>query len=239
MAAQRKAKIKQIRTCARTMHTRWQMAEEAALQIEEDLGISKRWLPGSAEYLGRIEELACRNYRCTLDMLEWLVIQRMSELTKLGMSSIGKFLPWLVDGDIVTRLLAGYNMRKKISKALKTRADAIHHALEQYNWCAAALTPPLPTLAWHEIMEIASLAEFDLLRDTREDVREFAWAKHLNCQAMNMHFKIECTHEKIARLNVELPQLFTALMDRHFDLSKAIATVEVSDPALAHKLEQR
>ncbi len=130
-------------------------------------------------------------------------------------------------------------MREKIGKALKTRAEAIRHALEEYNICATALTPPRPPLAWHDIMEMASLAEFDLLRDAREDIREYAWAKRLNRQAMNMHFNIQRAREEIERLNVELPRLFTSLVDRHFDLKKAMASVADTDPALAYELEQR
>ncbi|KAI0684967.1 hypothetical protein C8T65DRAFT_712851 [Cerioporus squamosus] len=220
-AKKHKANIKRLRTRARTMHSRWQMVEEEVLQIEEELSIEERWLPKSDEYVAGVGELACRKYRCALDNLERLVIQRMFELTKLGMSGIG------------------YKMREKIGKALKTRAEAIRHALEEYNTCATALKPPRPTLAWHEIMEMASLAEFDLLRDAREDVRELPWVKRLNRQAMNLHFNILRAREEIERLNVEIPRLFTALVDRHFDLKKAIKTMEVTDPALAYEFEQR
>lgn len=130
-------------------------------------------------------------------------------------------------------------MREKIGKALKTRAEAIRHALDDYNQCATALRPPRPTLTWHDIMEMASLAEFDLLRDAREDVRDYPWAQRLNRQAMNLHFNIERAREEIARLNVELPRLFTSLVDRHFDVKVAIASLQDTDPALAYELQLR
>ncbi|RPD52388.1 hypothetical protein L226DRAFT_424074, partial [Lentinus tigrinus ALCF2SS1-7] len=168
---------------------------------------------------GAVEQLGCRKYHCALDHLERLVIQRMFELTKLGMSGIG------------------YKMREKIGKALKTRAEAIRHALDEYNQCAATLIPPRPTLAWNDIMEMASLAEFDLLRDAREDVREYPWAKRLHHQAMNLHFNLERAREEIAHLNVEIPRLFTSLVDRHCDLRRAIASVKESDPSFAYELE--
>lgn len=130
-------------------------------------------------------------------------------------------------------------MREKIGKALKTRAEAIRNALEAYNECAKALKPPRPTLVWHDIMEMASLAEFDLLRDAREDIREYPWAKRLHRQAMNLHFNVKRAREEIQRLDVEIPRLFTALVDRHFELQKAMASVRDSDPALAYELQLR
>ncbi|RPD53405.1 hypothetical protein L226DRAFT_548449 [Lentinus tigrinus ALCF2SS1-7] len=218
-ANKHEAEIKRVRTRARTAHSRWAIAEENVLQIEDDLGIEKRWMSGSREYLEALEELQFWKYRCVLDNLERLVIQRMFELTKLGMS--------------------GYKLRKKISKALKTRAEAIRHALDEYNKCAAALPSPQAALSWHDIMEMASLAEFDLLRDTREDVREYPWAKRLNRQAMNLHFNILRAHEEIECLDVEIPRLFTSLVDRHYNLQMAIAYVADTDPALAHELRVR
>ena len=88
-------------------------------------------------------------------------------------------------------------------------------------------------------MEMASLAEFDILRDAREDVREYPWAKRLNRQAMNLHFNILRAREEIERLNVEIPRLFTWLIDRHFDLQRAIALLKEKNPALAHELYLR
>ena len=90
-ARKREAEIKHVRTRARTAHSRWALAEESVLQIEDELAIEKRWLPTSVEYKEGMDELRCRNYRLALDNLERLVIQRMFELTKLGMSGIGTY----------------------------------------------------------------------------------------------------------------------------------------------------
>ncbi|RDX41765.1 hypothetical protein OH76DRAFT_1333840, partial [Lentinus brumalis] len=168
-----------------------------------------------------IAELGCRKYRLALDHLERLVIQRMFELTKLGMSGIG------------------YKLREKIGKALRTRAEAIRNALAEYNRCAAALKPPRRQLEWNDIMEMASLAEFDLLRDAREDIREYPWAQRLHRQAMNFHYNVKRAREEIARLDVEIPRLFTYMIDRHYDLKAAIALLKDTNPALAYELELR
>ncbi|TFK80109.1 hypothetical protein K466DRAFT_605604 [Polyporus arcularius HHB13444] len=220
-ASKRKTEIARIRTRARTAFSRYQLAEEEALGMEEDLGIVERWVPGSPNYVEWARELGYRRYRCALDSLERLVIQRMFELTKLGMSGIG------------------YKMREKIGKALKTRAEAIRNALTEYNRCAAALKPPRAQLSWNDVMEMTSLAEFDLLRDAREDVRQYDWAKRLHRQAMNLHFNIKRAHEEIERLNVEIPRLFTYMVDRHYDLQQAIAATSSTDPALSYELRTR
>ncbi|RDX44104.1 hypothetical protein OH76DRAFT_1458094 [Lentinus brumalis] len=220
-AGYRKAEITRIRTRSRTTFARYKLAEEEALRMEEDLGLAQRWLPGTAEYTDGVRELCYRKYRCALDHLERLVIQRMFELTKLGMSGIG------------------YKMREKIGKALKSRAEAIRKALEEYNRCASALRPQRPTLSWNDVMEMASLAEFDVLRDAREDVREFPWAQRLHRQAMGFHFNVIRAREEIERLNLEIPRLFTALIDRHVDMKNAIASTQEINPALAHELRLR
>ena len=63
-----------------------------------------------------------------------------------------------------------YKLREKIGKALKTRAEAIRRALEAYNTAAAQLNPPRENLTWSKLMEATTLAEFDLLRNSREDI---------------------------------------------------------------------
>lgn len=68
--------------------------------------------------------------------------------------------------------LAGYKLRDKIGKALKTRAEAIQRALDAYNSAAAQLDPPRETLTWAKLMDATTLADFDLLRDSRQDIRE-------------------------------------------------------------------
>lgn len=88
-------------------------------------------------------------------------------------------------------------------------------------------------------MDMITLAEFDLLRETREDIRQFPWAERINRQAMNLYFNVKRAREEIERLNVEIPRTFTALIDRHYDLQFAISSVRSSDPGLAHELQMR
>ncbi|EPS95019.1 hypothetical protein FOMPIDRAFT_1085440, partial [Fomitopsis schrenkii] len=136
--------------------------------------------------------LSLYEYHQAVDELERLVVQRLFELTKMGMSGIG------------------YKLREKIGKALKARAEAIKKALKCYNQRAASLTPPRAELLWDEVVKMmVSLAEFNLLRDGHRDIRLEPWADRKNREAMNTFFEIKCAEEEIERLNVEIPQLLS------------------------------
>ncbi|KZT68377.1 hypothetical protein DAEQUDRAFT_671556 [Daedalea quercina L-15889] len=166
-------------------------------------------------------ELSKRRYQRAVDNLERLVVQRLFELSKLGISGIG------------------YKMREKIGKALKAHAEAIRKAITEYNRHAARLNPPRPPLSPTEVMNVASLSEFDLLRDTHQDVRQQPWAQQANRKATNAYFNVKRAHEEIKRLNVESVRLFTSVVDEHFDYYCAISRTLFTDPPLAQELSVR
>lgn len=66
-------------------------------------------------------------------------------------------------------------MRKHIGKALQTRSAAIKTALERYNTAARGLNLPREELNLGTVLEYSFLADFDLLRETRQDIREHLW----------------------------------------------------------------
>jgi hypothetical protein len=72
-----------------TSHQRWLAVNEEVCRIEEIIGIERRWTPGSPEYQAALTLVHERKYRRALDKLERLVVQRLFELTKLGMSGVG------------------------------------------------------------------------------------------------------------------------------------------------------
>ena len=132
-----------------------------------------------------------------------------------------------------------YKLREKIGKALKTRAEAIRRALEAYNTAAAQLNPPHEKLTWAKLMETMTLAEFDLLRDSRQDIRQQPWTQPSRREAMNFYFSIQRAKEEILRLNIEICHLVTFMIDDHHDLYHAIAANMIIDPALAHELSSQ
>ena len=59
------------------------------------MGIENRWVPTSQEYNDALTLLSERKYRKALDHLERLYVQHMFELTKLGLSGVGKYFQQL------------------------------------------------------------------------------------------------------------------------------------------------
>ncbi|KAG0695695.1 hypothetical protein DFH29DRAFT_984896 [Suillus ampliporus] len=160
-------------------------------ELESKLEITQRWVPEDAEWQNAAIMVANRKYQRALDNLEGLVVARIFELTKMNRSG------------------TGYKMRKHIAKALQTRSAAIRTALERYNSAARTLSPPRQTLKWEEVVEYAFLADFDLLRNSREDVSQQQWATPTARQATNLYFKMCRAKEEITRLNIEIRRLVT------------------------------
>ena len=78
-----------VRTRHRTTFTRWAAKEEELSRYEEEHAIDTRWLPDSDSYKATQKLLVEQSYRRAVDNLERLVVQRLFELTKLGMNGVG------------------------------------------------------------------------------------------------------------------------------------------------------
>jgi hypothetical protein len=103
-----------------------------------------------------------------VDKLKWLVVQRLFEMMKLGMNGVGVL--FFFDSHLVNSLfLLGNKLREKISKALKTQAEAIHCTLNDSNEAARELDPPREPLTWEKVINTITLADFDPLHDTWRD----------------------------------------------------------------------
>ncbi|KAF8132147.1 hypothetical protein K438DRAFT_1694684, partial [Mycena galopus ATCC 62051] len=135
--------------------------------LEVRLGITRRWEPDDEEWVAAARMVINRRYQRALDELEGLVVARMFELSKAHMSD------------------TGYNLRKHIAKALQARSKGVRSALDRYNDAAAALSPPRTHLTWEQIVDYAFLADFDLLREGREDIRSEPWAQPAGRRAMD------------------------------------------------------
>jgi hypothetical protein len=70
-------------------HQCWLDIQEDVSRFEEVLGIETRWESNLPEYRDALTVLNQRKYKRALDKLERLLVQRMFELTKLGMSGVG------------------------------------------------------------------------------------------------------------------------------------------------------
>ncbi|KAJ7182983.1 hypothetical protein C8R43DRAFT_868822 [Mycena crocata] len=190
----------------------------AAVQdLERRLSIIDRWRSGDAKWEATATMVEKRRYQRALDQLEGLIISRMFELAKVNM--------------------AGYKMRKHIAKALQARSKAVKASIDRYNDAADAMTPAKPRLTWDQIVEYAFLADFDLLREGREDIREEPWARPAGRAAMDQHFKLLRAEEEIIRLNLEIPRLVTRIADEDKFLVYHEARLrEEGKVALAHQV---
>lgn len=205
-------------------------------QLERQLNITSRWTRDDVEWKDTEILVGKRRYQQCLDTLEGLIVARMFELMKMNMSQTGMwFLLLSIDSDCLTRS-KGYKMRKHIGNALKSRSQAIRSALDKYNAAACKLNPLRAELSWDAVVEYVFLADFDLLSDTREDIRTRCWATPAARQLMDQYFKMERAREEIARLNVEVARLATFIRDEEEFLLACETALSVSDPSLAHQL---
>ncbi|KAJ7589290.1 hypothetical protein C8J56DRAFT_784452 [Mycena floridula] len=190
--------------------------------METRLGImpQDRWIEGDTNWLLNAERAAMSVYQKRLDKLEGLVVERMLELGKANQSG------------------TGYNMRKHIGNAVKTRSQAIRTALDNYNTAAASLKPPRPALDWETVIECAFLSEFEMLRDSRQDIRDKPWAKPAGRSLQDKHYKILRAHEEIIRCNIEISRLWTQMADETALLEAREQAVSATDPALAYQIRQ-
>ena len=127
-------------------------------------------------------------------------------------------------------------MREKIGKALKARSEAIRTALKEYNAAAAQLGHP--EMTWATVLKAVTLADFDLLRDTRNDIRSLPWTEPSRREASMLHFGIQRAKEEILRLNIEIERLLTYMLDSHIEYKLAISSTTSTNPALAYELER-
>ncbi|KAJ8092616.1 hypothetical protein PM082_006941 [Marasmius tenuissimus] len=214
--------LQSLHTRSRTTLDRYRSTLEEVLDFENEHDFYRRWKPTDQEYIETLSAMRARNYRRALERLERLVVQRLLELTKLNMSG------------------TGYKQREKITQALRARAKAIQKALDEYNETASAMNPPRPRLDWKDILEMVTLADFDLLKDTHLDLTNVAWAQPLNRESIRLYFGLKRAREEITRLNVEIRRLISFMIDNYADHVHAFEqAIEQGNDQLAMELSER
>ena len=87
------------------------------------------------------------------------------------------------------------------------------------------------------MVEYAFLADFDLLHEGRDDIREEPWAKPSGRIAMDQYFKLQRADEEIQRLNIEIPRFLTYMGDEEEFLWREEQRIRrVDGPVLAHQI---
>jgi len=181
------------------------------LELEEHMGIAKRWTPATSEYVETVRYISERRYHQALNNLQRLVTQRLFELHRLNLSGIGSNFPPL--SYLCSNVGLGYKARTHLAKSLQTRCKAIRNATEAYNRAAQSLNPPRPPLDWAQVSRYSFLEEFNLLRNTQHDISKAPWADPVICETIKRFFRVRRAREEIQRCNIEIRRLLTSISD--------------------------
>ncbi len=66
-------------------------------------------------------------------------------------------------------------------------------------------------LKWEDVIEYTFLSEFDLLKNTTEDIRENPWANSAIREASDAYYRIIHAQEEVHRLNIKIRQFVTKI----------------------------
>lgn len=221
------SKTRRLETERRYARERHDRVLHQVLELEDHMGIPKRWTPLTPEYVETIHYISERRYHKALNNLQRLVIQRLFELHRLNLSGVGQSCPLSLSTYANPR--SGYKARTHLAKSLQTRCKAIRGATEAYNRAARVLDPPRPSLDWAQVSRYSFLEEFSLLRDTRHDISKAPWADPVIRETIKKFFRVRRAREEIERCNIEVRRLFTSINDetrRQHDTLKELAGQE-------------
>ncbi|KAJ3918492.1 hypothetical protein F5877DRAFT_67325 [Lentinula edodes] len=168
--------------------------------LESKLDVRVWWTEGSVQWEEAGALVTGAKYRRALDKLEGLLVSRIFELSWLNISG------------------TGYKMRKHLASALKKRSKSIQSAITKYNTVAAKMKPKRQPVDWEEVVEYAFLSEFDILRDTREDIRECPWAVPANRVIITQFFKVIGAEDELSCVHQEIRQLVTYMQQEKNEL---------------------
>lgn len=189
--------------------------------LEQRLKITERWHREHPEFKEVENNIRLQDYRKAVDHLEALVVSHLFKLTKMNHSG------------------TGYKLRTLIAKGLKTRSKAIQAAIAKLNDICATLFPERPALDTAQVLDYVFLAEFDLLRDSRNKIGDKQWAQPAERDATNAYFKLKRSKEEIQRLNVEIKRLWYYMRDEEEYLDRLYTGLKGSKLGLAKEVERR
>lgn len=103
-----------------------------------------------------------------------------------------------------------------------------------YNKAATNLRPPRPPFDWTTISHYNFLDEFELLKDTRNDVSERPWTQSDIRELMRQLRRIDRAREEVVCCTVQAQRLYTSIADEHDVFRAVLEKMEVAkDPLYA------
>ncbi|KAJ3914646.1 hypothetical protein F5877DRAFT_50093, partial [Lentinula edodes] len=103
----------------------------------------------------------------------------------------------------------------------------------EYNTVAAKMKPKRQPVDWEEVVEYTFLSEFDILRDTREDIRECPWAVPANRVIITQFFKVIGAEDELSRVHQEIRRLITYMQREKDELTTRERELMPTNPTLA------
>jgi hypothetical protein len=205
------SKTRRLETERRYAREQYDRALYQVLELEEHMGITKRWTPDTPEYAETIRYISERQYHKALNNLQRLVTQRLFELHRLNLSGVGEYI--YLGSSLRSNFHLGYKARTHLAKSLQTRCKAIRSATDAYNRAAQSLVPPRAPLDWAQVSRYSFLEEFSLLRNTQRDITKAPWADPVVRETIKKFFRVRRAHEEILRCNIEIRRLLTSIHD--------------------------
>ncbi|KAI6010380.1 hypothetical protein BKA83DRAFT_4467512 [Pisolithus microcarpus] len=116
---------------------------------------------------------------------------------------------------------------------------AIRAALDHYNTAAHTMNPPRHQLHWDEVVKYAFLSEFNLLRDSRQDISWQPWTTPTAHLMMDWYFKKCRALEEVQCLNVKIHCFITYIQDEDRYLCRCEEQLRATHGLLAHQISIR
>ena len=94
--------------------------------------------------------------------------------------------------------------------------------MRTYNAAANALDLPRPTLEWQTISHYWFLQEFNLLNDTRAELRDKRWAEPLVRELMRPASRVARAEEELERVSNEALRICTSIRDEELTFAAVL-----------------
>ncbi|KAJ2980920.1 hypothetical protein NUW54_g10941 [Trametes sanguinea] len=179
------SKTRKLETNRRYLDERRKLLSLEVTELEVQLGIGMRWQPGNRDYVRVARYIATRTYQRALANLQRLIVQRLFELHKMNLAQT----------------------EHANTIACHTECD------QRVQHRRGALDPPRPKLEWETISHYHFIEEFNLLNDTRADIREKPWAQPAMRETLRVARRLARAQEELIRVEVEARRVHTHIRD--------------------------
>ncbi|KAG9098692.1 hypothetical protein FS749_003179 [Ceratobasidium sp. UAMH 11750] len=120
-----------------------------------------------------------------------------------------------------------------------TRSKALKSAVSKYNKLALKFDLPRRQITTREVMDMANLSDFQLLREHRHEILSEKWALPEIRQATMHALRVDRAREELVRVQIEARRLQTWMRDDLHHMDETLKRLEVENSLLASALRPR